>query len=173
MNNLLNGWQYQFAVTAFDKGDKTLDIDEFESSFTENEYRVFAGTQTKAVDSKNSTQVGVYPNPYKTSAAWDGTTSRTQKIYFTNLPAKCTINVYTSNGDLVATMEHTADSYQGADAKWFEVYGSKDKMVFSGGEHAWDLLSASKTTIATGVYLFTVSDQQTGNVAVGKFAVMK
>jgi hypothetical protein len=173
MNNLLNGWQYQFAVTAFDKGDKTLDIDEFESSFTENEYRVFAGTQTKAVDSKNSTQVGVYPNPYKTSAAWDGTTSRTQKIYFTNLPAKCTINVYTSNGDLVATMEHTADSYQGTDAKWFEVYGSKDKMVFSGGEHAWDLLSASKTTIATGVYLFTVSDQQTGNVAVGKFAVMK
>ncbi len=173
MDNILNGWQYQFTVTAFDKGDKTLKIDELESSFTENEYRVFAGAQTQQIDKKGKPHVGVYPNPYKTTAAWDGTTSRTQKIYFTNLPAQATIQVYTSNGDLVVTLQHQADTYQGADSKWFEVYGNEGKMVFSGGEHAWDLLSNSKTTISTGVYLFTVKDTQTGNIEVGKFAVMK
>ncbi len=173
MDNLLNGWQYQFVVTAFDKGDKILKIDELESSFTENEYRVFAGAQTQQIDKKGKPHVGVYPNPYKTTAAWDGTTSRTQKIYFTNLPAQATIQVYTSNGDLVATLLHDAATYQGADSKWFEVYGNEGKMVFSGGEHAWDLLSNSKTTISTGVYLFTVTDTKTGNIEVGKFAVMK
>lgn len=173
MDNLLNGWQYQFTVTSFDKGNEELNLASLESSFTENEMRVFAGTTTQPIEKKATPHVGVYPNPYKTSAAWDGNTSRTQKIYFTNLPAKCTINVYTSNGDLVATMNHDASTYQGEDAKWFEVYGSEDKMVFSGGEHAWDLLSNSKTTISMGVYLFTVKDEKTGNIEVGKFAIMK
>lgn len=173
MDNLLNGWQYQFTVTAFDKGNKILKIGSLESSFTENEMRVFTGTNTKAIGEDSKSSIGVYPNPYRTTAAWDGGTSRTNKIYFTNLPAKCTISIYTSNGDLVANLTHNADTYQGQDAKWFEVYGNKDKMVFSGGEHAWDLLSNSKTTISMGVYLFTVKDTQTGNVEVGKFAVMK
>lgn len=173
MDNIANGWQYQFTVTAFDKGNKQLNIESLESSFTENEFRVFAGATPKAITDKKSNNVGVYPNPYKTTAAWDGTGSRTQKIYFTNLPAQCEISVYTSNGDLVTTMDHDASTYTGADAKWFEVYGNEGKMVFSGGEHAWDLLSASKTTISTGVYLFTVKDKKTGNVEVGKFAIMK
>jgi hypothetical protein len=173
MDNLLNGWQYQFTITAFDKGNKLLNIGSLESSFTENEMRAFAGTSTKAITGNGKSNIGVYPNPYRTTAAWDGGTSRTNKIYFTNLPAKCEITIYTSNGDLVANLNHNAETYQGEDAKWFEVYGNKDKMVFSGGEHAWDLLSNSKTTIAMGVYLFTVKDTQTGNVEVGKFAVMK
>lgn len=173
MDNLLNGWQYQFTITAFDKGNKLLNIGSLESSFTENEMRAFAGTSTKAITGNGKSNIGVYPNPYRTTAAWDGGTSRTNKIYFTNLPAKCEITIYTSNGDLVANLNHNAETYQGEDAKWFEVYGNKDKMVFSGGEHAWDLLSNSKTTISMGVYLFTVKDTQTGNVEVGKFAVMK
>ena len=173
MDNLRNGWQYQFTITAFDKGNKLLNIGSLESSFTENEMRAFAGTSTKAITGNGKSNIGVYPNPYRTTAAWDGGTSRTNKIYFTNLPAKCEITIYTSNGDLVANLNHNAETYQGEDAKWFEVYGNKDKMVFSGGEHAWDLLSNSKTTIAMGVYLFTVKDTQTGNVEVGKFAVMK
>jgi hypothetical protein len=173
MDNLLNGWQYQFTVTAFDKGNTTLKIESLESSFTENELRVFAGSENASIDSKKESKIGVYPNPYLTTAAWNGTTSRTQKIYFTNLPVVCTINIYTSNGDLVASLNHNAATYQGEDAQWFDVYGNEGKMVFSGGEHAWDLLSTSKTNIATGVYLFTVKDAKTGNMEVGKFAVMK
>lgn len=175
MDNLQNGWQYQFVVTAFDKGDKKLNIGSLESSFSANEYRVFAGASPQAIQKGKKSNIGVYPNPYKTTAAWDGETSRTQKIYFTNLPAVCDIAIFTSNGDLVAQLNHNATTYKGEDSKWFETYGSGEatRMTFSGGEHAWDLLSTSKTNISTGVYLFTVTDKKTGEVAVGKFAVMK
>lgn len=173
MDNLLNGWQYQFTVTAFDKGDKLLNLESLESSFAANEYRVFAGSNARPLEKKSKNSIGVYPNPYRTTAAWDGGTSRTNKIYFYNLPATCDIAIYTSSGDLVANLSHNADTYQGEDAKWFDVYGKQGQMVFSGGEHAWDLLSNSKTTITAGVYLFTVKDKKTGNIEVGKFAVMK
>ncbi len=173
MNNMKNGWQYQFAVSAFDKGDRILGIESLESSLIESEYRVFTGTGPKAIGEDGTGNIGVYPNPYKTTAAWDGSTSRTQKIYFTNLPAKCSIRVYTSNGDLVATLEHDASTYVGDDIKWFEVYGNKERTITSGGEHAWDMLSTSKTTLTTGVYLFTVEDKKTNQVEIGKFVIIK
>ncbi len=173
MDNLKNGWQYLFAVTAFDKGDKALGIGSLESSLIETEKRVFAGTAPKEISENGTGNIGVYPNPYKTTATWDGNTSRTQKIYFTNLPAKCSIRVYTSNGDLVTTMEHDAATYNGSDIKWYDIYGDKEKTITSGGEHAWDLLSVSKTTLTTGVYIFTVEDKQTQKVETGKFVIIK
>jgi len=173
MDNLLNGWQYQFTVTAFDKGDELLNIPSLESSPVENEYRVFAGTTPKSITENNANEIGVYPNPFKISAAWDGTTSRTHKIYFTNLPSVCEINIYTSNGDLVASMKHDAATYKGEGSKWFENYSDASKTIMSGGEHAWDLLSNYKTNVSSGVYLFTVKDLKTGNISTGKFAILK
>jgi len=173
MNNLQNGWQYLFILTAFDKGDEALQLPPLESSFTENAYAVFPGATAEAIKAASENKVGVYPNPYKTTAAWDGNNSRSRKIYFTNLPAKCTINVYTSNGDLVATIRHDASTYSGEGAQWFDRYAQTGQKVFSGGEHAWDILSNSKATISTGVYLFTVKDEQTGKTDIGKFAIIK
>lgn len=173
MNNLQNGWQYLFILTAFDKGDAELNLESLESSFTENAFSVYSGASAQALNENSENKVGVYPNPYMTSAAWDGNTSRGKKIYFTNLPAKCTISIYTSSGDLVANLRHDASTYQGEDIQWFERYGQTGKKVFSGGEHAWDLLSNSKGTLSTGVYLFTVKDEKTGNIDIGKFAIIK
>lgn len=173
MNNLQNGWQYLFMLTAFDEGDETLGLDPLESSFNENAFSVYTGSTATEISSNSENKVGVYPNPYYTSAAWDGNTSRTKKIYFTNLPAKCTITIYTSNGDLVANLRHDASTYQGEDAQWFERFGQTGKKVFSGGEHAWDILSNTKATISTGVYLFTVKDEKTGKTDIGKFAIVK
>ena len=173
MNNLQNGWQYLFVVTAFDKGDATVGLSSLESSYTQNATSVFAGATPVSIDGNNSTHVGVYPNPYKTAASWDGTTSRTHKIYFYNIPDKCDIHIYTSSGDLVASLNHDASTYKGEDSKWFEQYATNPNKTFSGGEHAWDILSSFKTTITTGVYLFTVKDIKTGNIEVGKFAVIR
>lgn len=173
MNNLQNGWQYLFMLTAFDEGDASLGLDPLESSFNENAFSVYTGSEAKAIEKNSENQIGVYPNPYFTSAAWDGNTSRTKKIYFTNLPAKCAITVYTSAGDLVTSMRHDASTYQGQDAQWFERLGQTGKKVFSGGEHAWDILSTTKATISTGVYLFVVKDEATGKIDIGKFAVVK
>jgi hypothetical protein len=173
MDNLQNGWQYLFILTAFDEGDQALQLEPLESSFIENAFSIYSGTSAQTFAENSNNRVGVYPNPYQTGAAWDGSTSRSKKIYFTNLPAKCTISVYTSNGDLVTNIRHDASTYQGADAQWFDRFAQTGKKVFSGGEHAWDILSNSKATISTGVYLFTVKDEQTGKVDIGKFAIIK
>lgn len=174
MSGLLNGWQYMFIVTAFDRGDERLNLESLESSFTENAFRVFSGTETQTIeDPKTAKKIGVYPNPYNTEAAWDGNTSRTKKIYFYNLPARCTIQVYTMAGDLVTTIQHNAATYNGGDIRWFENLSNPDKSVFSGGEHAWDLLSATKTTVSQGTYFFTVKDLDTGEVLTGTFVILK
>lgn len=173
IDNLQNGWQYLFILTAFDEGDKELVLDPLESSFTENAFSVYSGSNAQAFENSDANQAGVYPNPYITSAAWDGATSRSKKIYFTNLPSNCAINIYSSSGDLVASLNHDASSYTGGDIQWFERFGQTGKTVMSGGEHAWDLLSNTKATISTGVYLFTVKDKKTEHISVGKFAVLK
>lgn len=171
MNGLLNGWQYLFVITAFDEGDAALGVDPLESSFNENSFRVYAGTPVADYSDKKL-EPGVYPNPYRTSAAWDGSTSRTKKIIFYNLPKNAKITIYTSAGDVIKSFEHHADTYQGEDIKWFDNFGGLNTMM-TGGEHAWDILSDSKTTISTGVYFYTVSDLDKQELRTGSLAIIK
>ncbi len=42
-----------------------------------------------------------------------------------------------------------------------------------GGFEDWDMTSYAVQAIASGIYLFTVEDTQTGKVQVGKFVVIK
>jgi hypothetical protein len=173
MENLSNGWQYLVLVTAFDKGEKILDIPSLESSFTENENRAFAGALPNNFEGSNAKKVGVYPNPYNTSAAWDGGTSRTKKLYFYNLPEKCEVLIYTNSGDMIANLQHNSETYKGEGIGWSSNYGNVDKTTMSGGEHAWDVLTDFKTQLSTGVYLFTVKDLKSGEIQSGSFAVIK
>jgi len=170
---VLNGWQYLVIVTSFDEGDEELRIESLESSFVENAFRVFPGVGALELE-QSELDPGVYPNPYSLGAAWDGTTARTRKIIFYNLPQEAEIRIYTLGGDLVASLDHDAVTYNGSDIAWFDNFaGEADKRVFSGGEHAWDVLSESQQTITQGLYLFTVKDLQTGKVRQGKFAVLR
>ncbi len=171
MDNLLDGWQYLVMVTAFDEGDKNLNIPSLESSFIANSYRVWPGTPA---DSAGVLQPGVYPNPYRVAAAWDGTTAKTHKLVFYNLPPRCTITVYTASGDIVAVLDHDAAQYNGSDIQWFDHFGGDpEKRILPGGEHAWDILSESKQTITQGLYYFTVTDLDDGRITQGQFAVIK
>jgi hypothetical protein len=172
MNGLTSGWQYLVVVTAFDEGDKELEIESLESSFTENEFRVFTGTTPNNFNG-NEAKVGVYPNPYYTTAAWDGNTSRTRKIYFYNLPQRAEIIIYTSSGDIITTLYHNAGDYRGQGSRWFDNFSQTDRIVMSGGEHAWDLLTANKTQISQGIYLYNVKDLNSGKVQTGKIAILK
>jgi hypothetical protein len=168
--NLLNGWQYLFLLTAFDEGDVQLKLPPLESSLISNAVRTFVGTPANSTDLK----VGVYPNPYVVSAAWDGQSSRSRKINFYNLPAKAQIRVYTLAGEVVATMNHDASAaLNGSNAGWFQEFGAATQTVMPEGEHAWDILSDSKQVIATGLYLFSVKDLKTGKIQTGKFAIVK
>ncbi len=174
MNNLSNGWQYLFIVTAFDRGNKNLNLEPLESSFSGNDFRVFSGSNINNFTKEDqNTKVGIYPNPYSTSAAWDGTTSRTKKLYFYNLPQSCEITIYTTSGDVIANFKHDANTYSGEGNAWFERLSDREKLVMTGGEHAWDLLSDSKNQITQGIYMYSVKDLQSGIVQTGNFAVIK
>ena len=174
LNNLSNGWQYLVIVTAFDKGNKKLNLEPLESSFSGNDFRVFSGSSINNFTKEDqNTKVGVYPNPYSTSAAWDGTTSRTKKLYFNNLPQSCEITIYTTSGDVIANFKHDANTYNGEGNAWFDRLSDREKTVMTGGEHAWDLLSDSKNQITQGIYMYSVKDLQSGIVQTGNFAVIK
>jgi len=173
IEGMLSGWQYQFSVTSFDGGSQVFELDPLETSTNVNAVRVFPGTTPNQDfdSSAKENQVGVYPNPYRVNAAWDGAGEQNRKIMFYNLPERAEIRIYTLAGDIVAELDHDSESYNG-DIDWFESQSGSPR-IFSGGEHAWDILSESNQTLRTGLYLFTVKDLKGGSVQRGKFAIIK
>ncbi len=168
-NNQLNGWQYVYALTAYDKGDSANDLESLESSLLANSYRIIPGTPSTEDE---ATPIGIYPNPYYGNAAWDGQQERERKLYFFNLPEQAEITVYSVAGDVVDKFSHDAKSYNGSDIQWFKTFGDGTQ-ILAGGEHAWDLISKNDQAIATGLYLFTVKNLKTGFIKKGKFLVIK
>ena len=168
-NNQLNGWQYVYAITAYDKGDSLNDLQSLESSLLANSFRIIPGA---AYNDDESTEIGVYPNPYYGNAMWDGQQERERKIYFFNLPEQCEVTVYTIAGDIVDKFTHDAKSYNGSDIQWFKTFADGTQ-ILAGGEHAWDLITKNDQAIATGLYLFTVKNTKSGFIKKGKFLVIK
>lgn len=170
--NQLNGFQYIYSVTAFDKGDITQNLGSLESSILGNTQRLVVGTPA---NNSESAEVGVYPNPYYGSALWDGGGNKKEllrKIYFFNLPSRCQISIWTIAGDLVDQFDHDAGTYNGSDIEWFKTY-SDGTQKFAGGEHAWDLITKNEQAIASGLYIFTVKDYNSGEIKKGKFVIVK
>ena len=169
VENQLNGWQYIYSVTAFDQGDEVNNLESLESGPLANLAKVIPGTPASEDE---DLEIGVYPNPYYGSAYWDGSSERLRKLYFYNLPSECEITIYTLSGDVVEKITHDQMS-NGSDLRWFETFSKDGKQQMSGGEHAWDLITDSDQAVATGLYLFTVKNNSTGNIKRGKFLVIK
>jgi hypothetical protein len=164
----LNGWQYVYGVSAFDRGDSASGVASLESKMVL--VRVVPGV----TPNDGTKKVGVYPNPYYASAIWDGSGERMRKIYFYNLPKHSEVRIYTLAGDIVAEFVHDAAAYTGSDINWFQQYGGSDvRLQWAGGEHAWDLITKFDQAIATGLYLFSVRDTDTGDIQTGKFLIIK
>lgn len=175
INNIQNGWQYAVAVTSFDEGAPENSLESLESSRNANDFRVFSGK--KANKDMDKDAPFVYPNPYYTGAAWEGKSNfqeESRKIIFANLPQRCVVRIFTAAGDLINSFDHD-QSYNGNDIRWFRTFADEnpEKNVFSGGEHAWDLLSADQQIIGRGVYVFTVEDKDSGEIKKGKFIIIK
>lgn len=166
----LNGWQYLYGITTYDRGDSANKLPSLESAKVLK--RVVPGTNPTA---DKDAEIGVYPNPYYVRAYWEGSGGeRNRKIIFYNLPARCEIRIYTLAGDIVAEFLHDASIYDGTDIEWFRKFETiREKIQFSGGEHAWDLISKHDQPIATGLYLFSVKNLETGDIKIGKFLVIK
>ena len=81
---------------------------------------------------------------------WFAETGR--KLWFTGLPARSRIQVFTLAGDLIKTLEHDDPN---------------------SGQEAWDLISEPVRAIASGLYIYAVTDLDTGDVQRGKLVIIK
>ena len=136
----------------------------------ENQTYAIPGKQASVEENR---KIYVYPNPYKAGALWDGFGSRDRLIWFANLPNRASIRIYSLAGDLIDVIDHNALTYNGNDISLLDQKTKSQNTKFSGGEHAWDLITKNDQAIATGLYLYTVKDEDTGKIYTGKFLVIK
>ena len=97
--------------------------------------------------------VGVVPNPYIVHSGFKES-EHLRQIRFTNIPAQCTITIFTLNGEHVSTIEHDNEETGNA---W------------------WDMRSVNNQEISPGLYLFHVeqSNSSMSEPFIGKFAVIR
>ena len=149
-----------FAVTAFDVGDPQTDLQPLESSRQVNATLVYPVDEWERVEVEDL-KVMVYPNPYRIDGGYSEDKYEPGGIYgkrirFVNLPPRCTIRIYTLDGDLVQTIEHERDGH------------ALDATV-----DEWNLISRNTQAVVSGIYLFSVEDKESGENQVGKFVIIQ
>lgn len=104
-------------------------------------------------------KVMVVPNPYVVSSSYEvpppsvfSVGRGERRIFFMNIPPKCTIRIYTTNGELIRTLEH--------------------EDTFLNGTEPWDLLTEEGLEVSYGVYVYHIDAGEYGE-KVGKFAIIK
>ena len=99
----------------------------------------------------------VVPNPYVGAASFEpqrfAVSGRGErKVEFRNLPANCTIRIYTITGEFVQDLVHDGNINEGI--------------------VTWDLRNSSNLEIAPGLYIYHVDGPGVGTF-IGKFAIIK
>lgn len=117
-----------------------------------------ASTIDQAQAANELDRIAVVPNPYVVTNAIEQLDRQNprdrgaRRLYFNHLPRECTIRIFTITGELVETIEHSAEI--------------DDGKVF------WDLTTQDNFPIAYGVYIFHVDAGALGE-KIGRFAVIK
>jgi len=102
-------------------------------------------------------RIKVVPNPYVVTALWEPhnpyTSGRGPRLLqFINLPAKCTIRIYTVDGTLVQTLFHDTNIRDGSES--------------------WDLMTKDNMDVAYGVYIYHVDAPGIGE-HIGRMLIIK
>jgi hypothetical protein len=167
ISNLKDGFKYWVSLTSYDKGMPEQGVESMQSGVLATKVLAIPGPS----DQIDGT-VHVFPNPYRGEAIWDGARDREKYIWFINLPRRATIRIYTLAGDHVKTIEFDAGTYTGADVQGLKTSAERT-LAMPGGMCAWDLISQRDQAVATGLYIFSVEDKQTGKNQVGKFMIIR
>jgi hypothetical protein len=132
----------------------------FKLPFSGNDVFVF-NTSSQFIHSntaKEQFKEGPYvvPNPYVGAASFEpapfGVQGRgDRRMEFRNLPANCTVRIYTVRGELVRSLTHD---------------GSTNGFI------PWDMRTKDNLDVAPGLYIFHVDAGSTGS-SIGKFAIIK
>jgi hypothetical protein len=167
--NVKDGFKYWVSITSYDTGIIEENVESMESGLRATQVLVIPGTTPEDGAGK---EVIVFPNPYKGAAVWDGSRDREKYIWFANLPQRATIRIFTLAGDLVRTLEFDGAAYDARDVQGLETAEEKN-LALSGGMCAWDLITDQDQAAATGLYMFSVLNRDTGEQQVGKFLIIR
>jgi hypothetical protein len=156
--DVVNGFQYFYAITAYDRGNPAEGIESFESGRS-GAVNVEPG---RAVGTRDEALSGPHtvPNPFVlTSPAGFGfdpsnTNPSQERIMFVNLPgnANATVTVYSLTGDKIIEIQK----------------------LFNERTVSWDLITKSRQKVVAGIYLFVVeSDASDFEDFIGKFMIVR
>lgn len=160
-SGVLNGFNYIYSLAAYGPGPGGTIVESSRLSDLNNIDNVINAVTLEPKTGPAESQVDlddikVVPNPYVVSAAWDesrlGNTpfgEPIRNIAFTHLPSPCTIQIYTVDGDLVQTLQHSGSS----------------------GRFEWNLLTSERRPIVTGIYFYHIESDL--GEKVGRFAVVR
>lgn len=175
LERLLPSQLYYVAVTAFDYGSPKSDLESLETPPSRNYVAEYATNNNNLVE-EEQLEVIVYPNPYRADGQYlkfgfegrdyiGGVNTgeivqqefrpddRTKSIHFMNLPHRCTIKIFTIDGDLVRVIDHNFPP------------GSPRSM------HArWDLISRNTQLVVSGIYYYTVESDR--GTQIGKIVII-
>ncbi|MFH1851759.1 MAG: hypothetical protein ABIA75_05390 [Candidatus Neomarinimicrobiota bacterium] len=125
--NISLGVGYYYSVTVLDSAGN-------ESWLTNrNIYPVKSAT----LPAENALSVNVFPNPFRLVSGIP-TGGEENTITFTNLPATCTIRIFTVSGELIKTFK---------------------RQDVSVGEEVWNQVTDSRQRTAPGIYFWTVDSE--------------
>ncbi len=168
IDGLLPTVPYWANVTAFDYGSPKSGLEALETSPTLLPEVSYPLDEPAAGDASNA-PVFIWPNPYRGDAdyresGYEGRglsaipADRVRLIHFANLPEKCTIRIYSLDGDLVRELPHPAIN---------SAYGCAETVH----EDCWDLITRNMQQVVSGLYYWTVEDEK-GNIQMGKLAII-
>ena len=164
IDNLLPTVAYWVNVTAFDYGSPESGLSSLETSVSVGARSAYPLAGWEEVEAKGL-KAYVYPNPYRIDGDYrdrglegrvdsDRPIDRTRVLNFANLPPKCTIRIFTVDGDLVRELIHDK---------------SLDDPKASHEE--WNLITRNTQMVVSGFYYWTVEDEK-GDVQIGKLAII-
>jgi len=164
LDGLLPSIPYWINVTAFDYGSPQSGLAALETSPSLLSLVSYALPSSQAVD-EQSLEVYVYPNPYRQDEDYrergfenrrrsDLPVDRTRLVHFANLPPKCTISIFSLDGDLVREMSHNVSP--------------SDPLS---NHDTWDLITRNMQLAVSGLYYWTV-ERDDGNIQIGKLVLI-
>ncbi len=164
MTGLLPSQKYYFSVTAFDFGSPASDLASLETRPNKNYIAEYALNQNSQVEAKGLNVV-VFPNPYRGDANYkdigffegrgleNPPDERIRRIRFANLPHKCTIRIFSLDGDLIREIDHDMP---------------KDYPLSMYDE--WDLITRNTQMVVSGIYYFSVESEYGSQI--GKIVII-
>jgi hypothetical protein len=165
ITDLLPTVPYYINVTAFDFGSPVSGLASLESPPNVNAKVTYALASNADTALAKDMKVFVYPNPYRIEGEYrkngyegrgdtDRPDDRVRVVHFANLPPKCTIRIYTIDGDLVREFVH--------DIPVSDPLSNHDY---------WNLITRNTQLAVSGLYYWTVEGDD-GNVQIGKLVLI-